>query len=303
MTTVIPPVDLRRPATSLVPERVLDAMGRWGVTRLSAAPAYMARLVAAIAPGDARAAKVRRLVVGGAPVPRRLCAAIVRRFDQADARVAYGSTEAEPIATATMRDVAESAGDGYMVGHVAPVASVELVTLPEFAPALGSDGLVPHRVPEGASGEVVVSGPHVNRRYINDDEAVRRLKVRAPDGVVWHRTGDVARRDARGWLWLTGRTSDVVPYGGRSLEPYVVEAAVEDIEGVDRAALVAHGKACLAVTSRGSVPPDDLVASIRAHLARHDLGDVVVRIVPEMPVDARHQSKIDRVALRDALSR
>jgi acyl-CoA synthetase (AMP-forming)/AMP-acid ligase II len=303
MTTVIPPLDLRMPATSLVPERVLDAMGRFGVTRLSGAPAYMDRLVAAIPPGDPRAAKLRGLVVGGAPVPRRLCAAIVGRFERAEALVAYGSTEAEPIATVSMREVAESAGDGYLVGEVAPVARVELVRLPEIAPALGREGFAPYRAPVGESGEVVVSGPHVNRRYIGDDEAMRRLKVPAADGVVWHRTGDLARRDERGRLWLTGRTPDVVTHAGGAISPYVVEAAVDDVEGVDRAALVAYDGACLAVTLRGSIPRDDVLVRVKAVLAQRDLGDVPVRVVADMPVDARHQSKIDRAGLRALLAR
>jgi len=302
ITTVIPPLDLRRPATSLVPERVLDAMGRWAVTRLSGAPAYMNRLVSAIAPGDPRAAKVRGLVVGGAPVPRRLCTAILRRFDRADARVAYGSTEAEPIATVSMHDVADSHGDGYLVGDVASVAHVELVTLPPIAPPLGPGGLVPHRSPDGESGEVVVSGAHVNRRYIGDEEATQRLKMRAEDGTVWHRTGDLATRDARGRLWLTGRTGDVVPHGGGKVLPYVVEADVDEIEGVDRAALVADARgACLALTVRAESAPDAVVARVKAALERRNLGDVPVRVLGEVAVDARHQSKIDRAAVRAAL--
>jgi acyl-coenzyme A synthetase/AMP-(fatty) acid ligase len=282
MTTVLPPMDLRKPA-SVVGERVLRSIDRWRVTRLSGAPAFLDRVVAAMEAGDVRAPSVRAVVSGGAPVTRSLSSRTVARFREVDARVLYGSTEAEPIASAPMAEVAREAGDGYLVGRVAHVATVRLV-----------------------DDEVQVSGPHVNRRYVGNDEATRQLKVRELDGRVWHRTGDLARRDATERLWLTGRRADIVVHHGRAIAPFIVEADANAIDGVASCALVSHARAAdgeLVVVLRDGATREDASRSLRASLDARDLGRVAVRFIAEIPMDARHQSKVDRVALRSSLAR
>jgi hypothetical protein len=52
---------------------------------------------------------------------------------------------------------------------------------------------------------------------------------------------------------------------------------------------------------RAESAPDAVVARVKAALERRNLGDVPVRVLGEVAVDARHQSKIDRAAVRAAL--
>ena len=309
MTTVLPPVDLRRPA-SVDPARVLRAIARWKVTRMSGAPAYMDRIASVMAPDDERVRGMRCVAVGGAPIGRKLAAKIADRFARARSLALYGSTEAEPIASTTMREIASARGEGYLVGRVAPVAEVELVRLPEIAPELDARGLAPYRVAsDGSAGaddsaEVVVRGPHVNRRYVGDDEANRRLKIPTIDGDVWHRTGDLARQDDDARLWLTGRTPDVVVHRGKRVLPYAIEADAGDARGVHRAALVAHEGAPdgeLAVSLEAGAASEDARHTLRALLDARGLERVPIRVVEEIPTDARHQSKTDRASLRLAL--
>lgn len=205
----------------------------------------------------------------------------------------------------SLAELAESEGEGYLVGRASPVADLALVDLPEIAPPLPESGLSGFRVPEGASGEVLVRGPHVNQRYIGDDEAVRRYKVRDPNGSLWHRTGDLARRDAAGRLWLTGRVPDRFTHRGRLLLPFVIEAALsEAIPEARQAALIAHAAAPegeLVVTS-DPAQTEAVAAAARSFLLGRDLAALPVRWVPAIPTDARHNSKIDRPALREQLA-
>jgi acyl-CoA synthetase (AMP-forming)/AMP-acid ligase II len=296
MTTVFAPIDLRRPA-SADGARVVRAMERWGVTRVSGAPAFYGRVLEAMSRDDLRSTRIRTLVAGGAPVGRSLAAGLVERFPEARAIVVYGSTEAEPIASAPLADVVSERGEGYLVGAPAPVAEVEVVQLPAQPPALDARGMAPFRAGDDRDGEVVVRGPHVNRRYVGDDASTRALKVRDPRGGVWHRTGDLARRDARGRLWLTGRVSDLVHHRGRALAPFAVEAELNELPGVRASALVSHPRAPegeLLVVQRG---PGG-AARARTWLEEHGLGAVPVHAIASLPVDARHQSKIDRARLR-----
>jgi len=301
LTTVLPPIDLRHPGQA-DGARVAAAIEQYGVTSLSGAPAYLERLCEHLLGPGTPARRIRRLFIGGAPVGRRLCARALAAFPEAASEVVYGSTEAEPMTSVGLDEVVATRGDGYLVGRSAPVAEIELVRLPDEPPPLTNEGLAPFRVAAGATGEVAVRGPHVVRRYLGDDDANRRSKLAMPDGSVWHRTYDLARRDDQGRLWLTGRTSDVVIHGGREIEPYPVEAALGDIDGVHAAALIAHPGApdgellvqCAPGAEAGAL------AAAREYLAAHDLGSVPVETVASLPMDARHNSKIDRPELRAA---
>ena len=129
VTTVIPPVDLRDPA-SIDPLAVLASMQAHAVTTVSAAPAFARRLAAHIHATGARPRSVRRVIVGGAPVSRSLCGLVASAFPDAETLVVYGSTEAEPVAHVWMAEVLDSAGDGLLVGRPIDAADVALWSCP-----------------------------------------------------------------------------------------------------------------------------------------------------------------------------
>lgn len=295
--SVLPPIDLRRPAEADA-SAVVDTAERMGVTTLSGAPAYTERVVAHLLAGSRRLPKVRRVTVGGAPVSRSLCAAVVEAFPAADARIVYGATEVEPIAHVRMADVLAAGEDGVLVG--APVPEVEVLLaggLPERVDGtLERAELLHARAP---IGEVLVRGEGVAQTYVGDPEANPVHKLREPGGAVWHRTGDIARRDGDGRLWLLGRRGDAVRWRGRTIHPLPLEAALRELEGVRCAALVAHrGAPELAVAG-----DDGAAERARAHLRRDGLDGLPVRRVDAIPMDRRHHSKVDRAALADLLAR
>ena len=70
--------------------------------------------------------------------------------------------------------------------------------------ALGRGGWKALEQKPGQAGEIVVSGPQVQRGYLGDPEGEARNKIK--DGSkVWHRTGDAGYLDAQGRLFLLGR--------------------------------------------------------------------------------------------------
>jgi acyl-CoA synthetase (AMP-forming)/AMP-acid ligase II len=206
------------------------------------------------------------------------------------------------MTSVSLRELADSEGDGYLVGRPSHVAELALCDLPEFAPKLGPEGLTPYQVPSGHSGEVLVRGPHVNRGYIGDDEAQRRYKVPMPDGSLWHRTGDLARWDHSGRLWLTGRIADRVPHKGHLLYPYVIESAIaNEIPAARCAALIAHEGAKNGELVLCCDPQQEatVIAAAKVLLARRGLDTLPVHRIDDIPMDARHNSKIDRPLLRE----
>ncbi|MGZ3427845.1 MAG: AMP-binding protein [Polyangia bacterium] len=303
ITTVLPPVDLRQPA-HVDPARVVDTARRYGVTSLSGAPAYLARIAAYATRVGLTLPSLRRIAVGGAPVSRSLCRALRAAFPAAEAVVVYGSTEAEPMAHVDLDEVVHSDGRGFLVGTPDPAAEIELVRLPAEPPAGAGDRLRDYRVAAGEVGEIVVRGRHVVQRYVGDPEAQRCTKLPSAAGGVWHRTGDLARQDARGRLWLAGRAADVLSGDDDACYPFDVEANVLDCAGVRAAALVAwprRPEGVLAVALEPGARAAALDAA-RAALDTCGLSSLSIRVLDELPMDARHQSKVDRVALRAQLA-
>lgn len=280
-TTVLPDPEVRSAMAHDV-DLSLDVIAACGVTSLSAAPAF-ARAVArrAIATGQ-RLTSVEHIVIGGAPVSRALCADVVTAFPTAVSSAVYGATEAEPIATVSMREILASDGDGFLVGRPVPEAKVVI------------DGSA-----LGGAGEVLVRGPHV-----------------AATGNAfqhWHRTGDVARLDDHGRLWLLGRVGDAVMHRRRVVFPGSVEAAAMAVRDVAAAGFVSHqgapeGELALEVAKDIFVPDEiardaAVIIRVRDRLARCGLDTVPIRLIPRIPMDARHDSKVARADLAQLLWR
>ncbi|POR53333.1 AMP-binding protein [Bosea psychrotolerans] len=266
VTSVLPSWNLRRQdraEASLIAEQISTQ----GVTRALLPPSICETLARADAP-----LRLDAVFTGGGPVFPDLLERLSAKIPEAGIVAVYGSTEAEPIAHLHHRDIgpndwsAMKSGAGLLAG--CPVDAVQLAILDD---------------------EIVVTGDHVNKGYLDPaDDASTKLK-RA--GQVWHRTGDSGHLDAKGRLWLCGRLD------GRAgqLLPFGIEAASRFWPGVRRSALVEiGGRAQLAVEG----DQDKMPVWTRAAA---QIGDVRVVGMDEIPLDRRHRSKVDYVALRAKL--
>jgi len=306
ITTVIPAVDLRAPA-SVNPAQVISQLKRHGVTRFSGAPAFMSALAEYINRQALHLPGVQQLAIGGAPVADAVCQNLVSAFPSARAYVVYGSTEAEPMTRVTLQEVL-SDGDpsgGYLVGRTSDTTVIKIVRLPVPPPVLDERGIEPFTVASGETGEIVVCGPQVNRSYVSNPEENRKNKVIEIGGQVWHRTGDVGRLDARNRLCLLGRVNDVLDLSGSPVYPFPVERSVDALSGIRRSALVQAGPgkpAFLVLELEKNMTLQALESGVKSCLAHHRLAGVQIQLMVKLPVDRRHNSKIDRIALRKSLA-
>jgi acyl-CoA synthetase (AMP-forming)/AMP-acid ligase II len=144
-------------------------------------------------------------------------------------------------------------------------------------------------------GEIVVSGEHVLSGYLHGTgDAETKFRV---DGVVWHRTGDLGRLDVRGRLWLLGRASAAIQDQSGTLYPFAVECAARQVAGVRSAALIAvDGQRILAMEAER-----ESAEAARRSLAWAGLDEV--RVMMSIPMDKRHNAKVDNVELLRLLSR
>jgi acyl-CoA synthetase (AMP-forming)/AMP-acid ligase II len=303
VTTVIPDADLRRPG-AVNAARLFAQMERTGVTRLTASPAFFEQLVAHGLATSTTLPSLRKLYTGGAPVFPRLLEAMRKLAPQAEVVAVYGSTEAEPIAHLATEEIsaddmlAMRAGRGLLAGRPVPEVKLRIVRDRWGAPrkALTSTELGHETMPAGVAGEIVVTGNHVLKGYwggVGDEES--KFQV---EGEVWHRTGDAGLLDDQGRLWLLGRCAARISDDRGELYPFTVECVAMTFAEVRRAAALAHtGRRLLVVESVTAT--SDLAVRLKAATAWAQMDEV--RFLGAMPVDQRHNAKIDYPALRKML--
>lgn len=298
ITSALPPCDMSRSGDA-DGQTVVREMQKQGVTRIAGAPAFLSRIVDYLERSDQKAEFIRMLIVGGAPVSVSLAKRILSAFPNAKSTVLYGSTEVDPIATVSMEEIAATPGRGHLVGHSHEFAEVELIT-PREGPLDGSRGVEDLRAKEGEPGEVLVAGPHVISHYFENPRADALFKLRTTDKKVWHRTGDVARMDSEGRLWILGRIADAFEHNGARHYPLPLEEELSKTPGVRRVAIVTHetsGRATVIVQPAGDADRRTLREDLGLRLDELGLTPIEVGFVEDFPVDARHNSRPDRAAL------
>jgi acyl-CoA synthetase (AMP-forming)/AMP-acid ligase II len=300
--TLIPDADLRSPGR-IKAGPVLDEIRALRPATCAASPAFFERLAEGAEVRGQLLDSFRALYTGGAPVFPGLLQRLQILAPQAQVVAVYGSTEAEPIAEMPFSEMSAgdladmAAGRGLLAGPpVAPEIRLRVIRDAWGTPLGELDGaaFAALRCPAGEAGEIVVTGGHVLKGYLDgrgDEET--KFKV---DGEVWHRTGDAGRLDGAGRVWLLGRCSARIRDAKGELFPFAVETAALQVPGVRRAALAAlRGRRVLAVEGDASAD------SVRSGLAWAGL-DTIHR-VPAIPLDRRHNAKVDYPGLLALLER
>lgn len=305
VTTVLPDVDLRRPG-AVDGADIAATVARFGVTRITASPAFFERLVEHLSASGLPLPTLRKLHTGGAPVFPRVLARLRTQVPAARVVAVYGSTEAEPIAHLDAAEIsaadvnAMQRGEGLLAGI--PVDEIRLRILRDRwgkpRGAMNAVEFADETVSPGEAGEIVVTGDHVLRGYlggVGDEE----MKFTV-GGEVWHRTGDAGRLDAAGRLWLLGRCAARIDDARGRLYPFTAECVAMTFPEVRRAAFVTHaGRRHLVVEAPRT--GSDLEGRLAAALSWAHLETII--FVRTLPVDRRHNAKIDYPALRRLLER
>ncbi len=300
LTSVIPTGDVAHPG-SIEPAPVAAQIERHGITRGGASPAFWLRF-AATAEGRAALARLRVIYTGGGPLWADDLAALRTAAPKTRLVCVYGSTEAEPIAEIDADEALAAPESARLLpaGHVRPEIRCAVLRdrWGEPRAALSSAAFDAERLPAGEIGEIVVSGAHVVCGYlggVGDEET----KFRVGDAsAIWHRTGDAGCFDAQGRLWFAGRCAARVSIGERTLYPAEFEVPLRNIPGIRRAAVLeVNGEARLALEADDA----SITETVAARLTDRGLPSPRIHLLRRLPLDRRHNAKIDYAALRRAL--
>lgn len=318
-TMVVPPINFARVKPATTPAKaVCDVIEAAKVTSLFASPAFLERIANHAKANPAPLRSLRRVIGGGAPLFSPLVRSLLDVIHpEGDACPNYGATEALPSTEISGREsLAETAertanGEGICVGRPFPRVEVRAVT-----PIDGKSTQIKdyQSLPAGAEGELIVSGPNISTAYYDDEKSTKKNKLYGEDGRVWHRLGDVGHVDEKGRVWVQGRINQCVRLGDDLLLPISIEAKFDKHPKVRRSGLAtrhnAQGKpeAVVAVEMKQGVGAaekksvlDELRAMAKQDPALAKVAEVV--LLDKLPVDPRHNAKIERGKLSKLLEK
>lgn len=304
--SVLPAVDVRRPG-KVDARRLVEQMQRERATRIVASPALLERVADHCRRAGESLDRVRLIATGGGPIAPTLPGRLQAIAPASVVRMVYGSTEAEPIAAIDNDQVSISdlqrmrEGHGLLAGRSVAGCAVRIIenrNCQRLGPCT-TEQFDAMAVPVGRVGEIVVSGRHVLQGYADPARnAETKIDV---DGTRWHRTGDAGYLDAAGRLWLVGRCSAAIHDARGELYPFQVEYAASALPGIRRAALLAvNGERVLAVETDGQTFGTGCREMARC--VDHWQIDRIIS-VRRIPLDRRHDAKVDYPALGALLAR
>jgi fatty-acyl-CoA synthase len=139
-------------------------------------------------------------------------------------------------------------------------------------------------------GVLAIRGPNVFAGYVNAEHN-KGLWIEI-DGERWLNTGDLARQDADGYFWLTGRRKELIIRGGHNIDPKLIENAVQDHPAVQLAAAVGRPDERAGELPILYVQLKPAAAASEAELLSHAIGRIperaahpkAVRILASLPV-------------------
>jgi long-chain acyl-CoA synthetase len=256
---------------------------KYRVTGFAGVPAMFAMMINSDIPDRYDLSSLRRCGSGSAPLPVE----VMRTFEEKFHCIileGYGLSEASPVVTTHYPDRARKPGS---IGQPIPDVEVRIVDESE------SD------VPLGEMGELIVRGPNVSPGYYRlPGETAKTFRH------GWLYTGDMARMDEDGYLFLVERKKDLVIVGGFNVVPRDVEEVLHFHPAIIDAAVIGVPdpimgeavKAYVVLAEGEKATAEDIIRHCQEHLAKYKTPKYVeiLTALPRNPI-----GKIMRKELRE----
>jgi fatty-acyl-CoA synthase len=282
-------IDDRR---SFDPEALLATLSAERITFTSLVPTHYIMMLALPPEVKARydVSRVEKLMVSSAPARRETKLAILEHFRNGSLYELYGSTEAGWVTLLRPHEQLDQLGS---VGREwAGSGAIRLI---------GADG---REVPDGEVGELFSRTP-----YVFDGYWKNREKTAEAFRGAWCSVGDMARRDAQGYIHLVDRKSNMIISGGENIYPSEVEAVLAAHPQVQDVAVIGvphdkWGEAVLAVVVRRSestLSEAELIDWCRGRIAGYKRPQAV-RLIAEAEMPRTATGKILHRTLRERMA-
>ena len=202
------------------PESALATMEKYSVTIFAGVPTMYWALLNFREADKFDTAKIasnlRLCNCGGSPMPVEVLKGFEEKFNTKIIE-GYGLSETSPVAVFNKTDSARAGSIGF------PVWGVEIRIVDEK----GAD------VPDGEPGEIVIRGHNVMKGYYNKPEATAAAIKKG-----WFYSGDIGKRDAEGYLYVSDRVKDMILRGGFNVYPREIEEVLMTHKAVSLCAVI-----------------------------------------------------------------
>lgn len=269
-------------------EEALKLIEREQITTMSGVPVMSRELLSHPKFSEYDTSSLQAMGGGGAPLQPDLVKKIDSSVKSARPSTGYGMTETSGIITAS--------GGDFFVNKPASCGRA----MPTFeAKCVDGNG---QEVPLGQIGELWVKGAPVIKGYLNRPEASAESIT---DG--WLHTGDVAKMDEDGFIFIVDRVKDMVLRGGENIYCAEVESVLFEIEGVVECCVFAvkddrlgeEVGAAIVVKPNSELTPEQIRDYSAAHMAKHKIPRYIWLLADPLPRNAN--GKYLKKQLRDTL--
>ena len=314
ITTVIPAIDISKPSpedAKILVSQILQLK----VNCMTLAPSSFRSLAIYCNETGTTLEGISRVLTGGAPISETDISRFITIAPHSKNWILYGSTEVEPIAYIESKKMLaikvpkqiNTTKIGVNVGKIDRALHYKFIKI-ETDDIRKTIDIRKIEVDRGEVGELIVAGEHVCQGYYKNKEAFLRTKIKDKSGTIWHRTGDLARIDHDGYLWVVGRRYNVIKHGDEYFFPVRPEIILKDLPSVANAAYLdfdsKHKQKIVAVVTlknKGGEIEERCRKDVSKIFKREKLPLDEVIFMGEIPMDVRHHSKVDYSSLRQKL--
>ena len=185
------------------------------ITELCIVPSIGSLMVKLVEPEDI--SSLRMIISVGSPLPIQTASDFIDKFGIA-INEGYGLSEASPVITLNLAGRKKLGSAGRFIPDIEA----------RFVDSQGND------VPQGQEGELIIRGDNVMIGYWNNPKATRE----AIDEGGWLHTGDIAKIDEDGYVYIVNRLNDMIISMGENIYPREIEELIYQFPNIKDAAVV-----------------------------------------------------------------
>lgn len=251
---------------TFTPDLLLDSIEQEKTTHFFGAPVAYLLTAETKRLQTADLSSMKWWVYGGAPLSQNEIRYIQKAFQTENLTCVYGLTEAGPSGSLMFGNEHDlKAGS---IGQRAPLGT-ELRIINDNGEDAGVDEV----------GEIVLFGEGNMMGYYRDEVATKAAFI---DG--WLKTGDLARKDENGFVWIVDRKKDVIISGGVNIYPKEIEDLLLSYEGIFEVAVIGvphpqWGETVKAVyATKAEIDENELKMFLEEHLAKYKIPRLFERV-------------------------
>ncbi|MBM4338361.1 MAG: long-chain fatty acid--CoA ligase [Deltaproteobacteria bacterium] len=240
------------------PERVMEIIEKEKVTIISGAPAAY-HLLLSLPKSRYDTRSITKCTTGASILPNETKVKLMKFFPNLSGIYdVYGCTEATP--SISILKAKDSLKKKECVGPAVPFLEVRIVDDQD------------RELPIGELGELICRGPNVMKGYYKDKEATQEALKGG-----WLHTGDLARMDEEGFVYIVDRKKDMIVSGGENIYPREIEEILYSHPKIDDAAVIGvpdpvwgeSVRAVLVLRKGERMTDEEVIEYCKSHLASY----------------------------------